>query len=307
MAQYVYEDQSQQVFSKPEWVATEGRGSINHNNVLYYFMHSPFFEPGCRNAEVFDDRRDMDKWIRIIGTYKSFHEEMAKKPGVEYILLHDPEDANTMVDTASGIPERSSLYIIRKQRRHNAHSISPMAYYWCMGIRIFQAPCAANVLTPRILDLSTALNKSFEKIAQLSVFSATYGHTWEKPGQKSGKKTTAELGQQSKDTTPAPTQNNGATEGLGLTIASAAKDEEGDSRTLAQALRLTNQYRKEYADEVTLVGEPGNFRFSKDRGQAGLTATGQPRDGSRAATPLQSRAASVAMARQASASSKGGR
>lgn len=275
-------------------------------------MFSPFFEPGCRNAVVFDDRRDMDAWIRIISTYQSFQAELKKKPGVEYVLHNDPEDANIMVEGPNGTPERSSLYIIRKQRRHDENSVTPMAYYWCMGIRIFQAPCAANVLTPRILDLSTALNKSFEKMAQLSVFSAAYGHTWEKVGQKSGKKAVADAaGQLSKDTTPAPTQEGpttAASDRAGPTAqtASSNQDEDGDSRTLAQALRLTNQYRGEYADEVTLVGEPGNFRFSKDSTQSAtgsLAPASAHKDRSRAATPLASRSTSVAMARQASGSS----
>lgn len=279
--------------------------------VLFYFMYSPFFEPGCRNAEVFDDRRDMDRWIRIISTYQSFQAELKRKPGVEYVLWNDPEDANVMVDGPNGTPERSSLYIIRKQRRHDEHSVAPMAYYWCMGIRIFQAPCAANVLTPRILDLSTALHKSFEKMAQLSVFSAPYGHTWEKPGQKTGKKDDAaaaaaaavDVGRMSKDNSPAPTQETAsekagstaqAVSGPATTTATTATttQDEGDSRTLAQALRLTNLYRSEYADEVTLVGEPGNFRFTKDRMLSGTTTTtslgppSQQRDLSRAATPL---------------------
>lgn len=34
MTDYIYQDQSQQVYSKPEWVATEGRGQIHHNNGL---------------------------------------------------------------------------------------------------------------------------------------------------------------------------------------------------------------------------------------------------------------------------------
>ena len=306
MADYVYEDLSQQVYSKPEWVATEGRGTIHHNNVLFYFMFSPFFEPGCRNAVVFDDRRDVDAWMRIISTYQSFQAELKKKPGVEYVLANDPEDANIMVEGPNGTPERSSLYIIRKQRRHDENSVTPMAYYWCMGIRIFQAPCAANVLTPRILDLSTALNKSFEKMAQLSVFSAAYGHTWEKVGQKSGKKVGADMGRLSKETTPAPTREDTASDRAGPTgPTTASQDEDGDSRTLAQALRLTSQYRGEYADEMTLVGEPGNFRFTKDKIQPATGSQAPPTQGSdrsRVATPLASRATSVAAARQASVS-----
>lgn len=253
-------------------------------------MFSPFFEPGCRNSDVFDDRRDMDRWIRIVATYQTFQAELKRKPGVEYVLWSDPEDANIMVDGPDGTPQRSSLYIIRKQRRHSENSVTPMAYYWCMGIRIFQAPCAANVLSPRILDFSTALNKSFEKMSQLSVFSTASGHTWEKPGQKSGKKATADVGRLSKETTPTAIQESAGNDKVGVAPQPSQMEEGGDSRTLAQALRLANLYRDEYADEMTLVGEPGNFRFLKDKTQptmAALVPPSQRREVSRAATPLQ--------------------
>lgn len=252
-------------------------------------MYSPFFEPGSRNSEVFDDRRDMDRWIRIVSTYQSFQAELRRKPGVEYVLSSDPEDANIMVDGPNGTPERSSLYIIRKQRRHDQNTVTPMAYYWCMGIRIFQAPCAANVLTSRILDLSAALNKSFEKMSQLSVFSTTYGRTWEKPGQKTGRKGAGELGRSSKESTPAATQDTAGSDRTGLPPQSSATEDEGDSRTLAQALQLASKYANEYADETKLVGEPGNFRLSKDRLQpatASLGTAAQRRDVSRGVTPL---------------------
>ena len=257
--------------------------------VLFYFMYSPFFEPGSRNSEVFDDRRDMDRWIRVVSTYQSFQAELKKKPGVEYVLWSDPEDQNIMVEGPNGTPERSSLYIIRKQRRHDEKSVTPMAYYWCMGIKIFQAPCAANVITARILDLSAALNKSFEKMSQLSVFSTSYGRTWEKPGQKTNKKGAAELGRLSKEGTPVPTQDTAASDRSGLPPQMANGDDEGDARTLAQALQLTTRFANEYADETKLVGDPGNFRFNKDRLQpatASLASASQRRDVSRGVTPL---------------------
>lgn len=71
--------------------------------------------------------------------------------------------------------------------------------------------------------------------------------------------------------------------------------EETDSggRTLFDALRMTLQFGKEYMDEIPLVGEPGNFRFSKQKDPAagqtkGLIAS------SNIGTPGQSRAASAA-------------
>ena len=76
----------------------------------------------------------------------------------------------------------------------------------------------------------------------------------------------------------------------------AQKDAE--SQTLLQALQMTMRYGKEYSDEVPLVGEPGNFRFSKKNEQtlkpsAGAAVASSQASGSRAGTPAYSRAASV--------------
>jgi mediator of RNA polymerase II transcription subunit 6 len=266
-------------------------------------MFSPFYDHASRNQEVWTNYQDPDQWMKNVSTYIAFHAEMAKRPGVEFVLHRDPEDDNTMIDGEDGKPTRSSLYIIRKQRRHNdLTTITPIAYYYCLGIRIFQAPAAANVLTPRILDLTTALQKIFERTAQLSVFSSDYGHSWVKPGQTVSKKSTstADTAQQSREGSPAPTQDTTGSDRLASMTGPLAtkQDEDQDTRTLAQAMRLMSQHRNEYADEMTLVGEPGSFRFTK----AGVPPanSSQQQEDARGGTPLHSRQPSVVVGRQTS-------
>lgn len=75
------------------------------------------------------------------------------------------------------------------------------------------------------------------------------------------------------------------------TSAQPQEDSVTGVRTVWDALRMTLQYGKEYADDISLVGEPGNFRFSKNK----EATTGQvkgPASGT-AATPTSSRAQSV--------------
>ncbi len=55
---------------------------------------------------------------------------------------------------------------------------------------------------------------------------------------------------------------------------------------------MTLQYGKEYADNISLVGEPGNFRFSKNKEAAASQAKGQLQPLG-TATPNQSRAVSM--------------
>lgn len=78
------------------------------------------------------------------------------------------------------------------------------------------------------------------------------------------------------------------------TGASTQAQENPDSgvRTVWDALRMTLQYGKEYADEISLVGEPGHFRFSKSKDATSSQSKGGP-NVSDSATPGASRAPSV--------------
>merc|ERR1712137_1534765 len=75
-------------------------------------------------------------------------------------------------------------------------------------------------------------------------------------------------------------------------------DGDTGARTVWDALRMTLQYGKEYSDDISLAGEPGNFRFSKNKEAATVQIKG-PTNGS-IATPSQSRAQSVAPASSSS-------
>ena len=76
------------------------------------------------------------------------------------------------------------------------------------------------------------------------------------------------------------------------TPAQPQADGDTGARTVWDALRMTLQYGKEYADDISLAGEPGNFRFSKNK----EAATGQIKGHTNGsiATPSQSRAQSMA-------------
>ena len=80
------------------------------------------------------------------------------------------------------------------------------------------------------------------------------------------------------------------------TSSQAHEETAGDARTAWEALRMTVNYGKEYSEDTPLVGEPGSFRFSKNKDTA-VTASqtkGQSHmSSSPTGTPGHSRAGSV--------------
>lgn len=126
----------------------------------------------------------------------------------------------------------------------------------------------------------------------MSYFDVSHGHTYHKPVHKFTSHSLNGASQQSKETTPLP-GNQASTGGKPASNGIRPHGEnESDGRTLWDALRMTLQHGKEYTDDVSLVGEPGNFRFSRHREAAASQSKSQPQ-GPSTGTPIQSRAASV--------------
>lgn len=115
------------------------------------------------------------------------------------------------------------------------------------------------------------MNDVFSTAAKLPVFTASHGHTYHKPLQKSIPSSGTAL-QQSKENTPMPEARPPTAErGVPSTDKKAAP-KDSSARTLYDALQMTMRYGKEYMDDMPLMGEPGNFRFTKQKDPA-TTAT----------------------------------
>lgn len=105
----------------------------------------------------------------------------------------------------------------------------------------------------------------------LAFFSPSRGHSYSPPVRKLGKPARTGLSQRSKESSLAPgSQNPNASQ-------SSSADGRGtvidDAQTLLEAMRMTMKYGREYMDELPLVGEPGNFRVSKQREALGAPST----------------------------------
>lgn len=298
-ANEVYEDQSTIVFADSNWVQAQQPPYIHRNNVLFYFMASPFFNAASRNQEVFmTPQPSFEAHTAIVGQVSTFQREMAKRPGLEFVLAHDPEESNTMIDPPPGQGEakvRSSLFVIRKQRRlADLRTTVPLGWYFVVGIKVFQAPSVGNVLNARVLAMASGLGKVLEKVEG---FGVEKGKNAAAAGDSKVGSPVADVEEMVLDGGEGDVAMLDVGQGK-LQKGEEVDNEENDSRTLQQALRLTVQYGKDFADETPLVGEPGNFRLSKTRDQstAGLAAPSMQLGSSRAGTPAQTRLASASVA-----------
>ncbi|KIW97365.1 uncharacterized protein Z519_02757 [Cladophialophora bantiana CBS 173.52] len=289
------DDLTEKAHFDPNWIAWNG-GTLHSNNVLFYFATSPFFDHVSGNQSLFTQWAGTPNQNDILGTRAKFEANLRHQRGIQYVVEHDPLEEQVVFDGPNG-PEKSNVWVIRKQNRENERddSITVLGYYYIVNNVIYQAPSVASVLNYRLLNTVSALNKVFLAPADLSFFSVSHGHTYHKPVQQTTAQSILGSSQQGNEALPIPGPQPSTMEKAVGT--SEAQDEtHGESRTAWDALRMTLQYGKEYVDDMPLEGEPGNFRFSKSKdasSMAGQTkAQGQT---SPTGTPGQSRAASVVL------------
>ncbi|OQV05116.1 hypothetical protein CLAIMM_09908 [Cladophialophora immunda] len=288
------DDLTEKAHFDPNWIAWNG-GTLHSNNVLFYFATSPFFDHVSGNQSLFTQWAGTPNQNDILGTRAKFEANLRHQRGIQYVVEHDPLEEQVVFDGPNG-PEKSNVWVIRKQNRESGRDdgITVLGYYYIVNNVIYQAPSVASVLNYRLLNTVSALNKVFTAPADLCLFSVSHGHTYHKPIQPSGTQSTLGASQQPNEPPPPTPGPQPSTTEKAASTSQSQDESDGGARTAWDALRMTMQYGKEYVDDMPLVGEPGNFRFSKSKDAS--TTTGQAKaqgQTSPTGTPGQSRAASV--------------
>ncbi|KIX09889.1 uncharacterized protein Z518_00970 [Rhinocladiella mackenziei CBS 650.93] len=286
------DDLTEKAHFDPNWIAWNG-GFLHSNNVLFYFATSPFFDHVSGNQSLFTQWAGTPNQNEILGTRAKFEANLRHQRGIQYVVEHDPLEEKVMFDGPNG-PEKSNVWVIRKQNRESESDsgVTILGYYYIVNDVIFQAPPVASIFKYRMLNTVSALHQIFSAPSDLSFFSASHGHTYHKPVQKSTTRALSGLSQQSQEGTPLPDTQASSTEKNPAGSVQPHEDTDNSTRTAWDALRMTLQYGMEYVDDMPLVGEPGSFRFSKSKD----ASSGQAKDQlppSSAATPGQSRATSA--------------
>nr|CAG4648898.1 EOG090X0E0D [Polyphemus pediculus] len=125
---------------------------LNNQNVMDYFMErsNPFYDRTCNNEIVKMQRLNVD--------------QLSNLTGIEYILLHVQEPI---------------LYVIRKQHRHSAGQVTPLAVYYIIAGIIYQAPDLGSVINSRTLTTINHLQGAFDEARQYSRYHPSKGYWWE--------------------------------------------------------------------------------------------------------------------------------
>jgi len=125
---------------------------LNPTNVMDYFMErsNPFYDRMCNNEIVKMQRLGI--------------EHLSNMTGIEYMLLHVQEPI---------------LYVIRKQHRHSATAVTPLADYYIIAGTVYQAPDIGSVINSRTLTTVNHLQGAFDEARQFSRYHPSKGYWWE--------------------------------------------------------------------------------------------------------------------------------
>lgn len=133
---------------------------LNPTNVLDYFSDksNSFYDRSCNNEIIKMQRQSMDQLKNMVGT--------------EYILLHVKEPI---------------LYVVRKQHRHSPEETTPLADYYIIAGRVYQAPDLASVFNSRILNTVHHLQQAFDDANSFARYHPGKGYSWDFSSSKLGK------------------------------------------------------------------------------------------------------------------------
>ncbi|KAL6256411.1 mediator of RNA polymerase II transcription subunit 6 [Pogonomyrmex barbatus] len=126
--------------------------TLNPSNIMDYFSErsNPFYDRTCNNE--------------IIKMQQSNPELLTNLTGLEYILLHVQEPI---------------LYVIRKQHRHSATVVSPIADYYIIAGVVYQAPDLGSVVSSRLLSTVHHLQSAFDEASACSRYHPSKGYSWD--------------------------------------------------------------------------------------------------------------------------------
>nr|CAG4649703.1 EOG090X0E0D [Scapholeberis mucronata]SVE93893.1 EOG090X0E0D [Scapholeberis mucronata] len=125
---------------------------LNPTNVMDYFQSTtnPFYDRTCNNEIVKMQRLNM--------------EHLNNLTGLEYMLLHVQEPI---------------LYVIRKQHRHSATVVTPLADFYIIAGVVYQAPDLGSVINSRISTTVNHLQGAFDEARNYSRYHPSKGYWWE--------------------------------------------------------------------------------------------------------------------------------
>lgn len=132
------------------WQAEAWMPILNPGNVLEYFAESIFYDRQCNNEIIHMQRANPDQLLGMVGT--------------EYVLL---------------IAQEPILYVIRKQHRASPTQVIPLAHYYVIAGKVYQAPDLGSVINARLVNSANFLQKAFTEVHSYAKYQSSKGYYWE--------------------------------------------------------------------------------------------------------------------------------
>ncbi|KAF2129017.1 hypothetical protein P153DRAFT_367301 [Dothidotthia symphoricarpi CBS 119687] len=269
----------EQEFDLPYTLLGLPGGDLNvHNNQLWYFSSSQFFEPQSHNVALLNQYREAPNGQEILNDRHLFHEHLSRQAhGTQFVVAGEPQ------------ADAQPWLIQRHNKTHNAVTEQPETLvegnWYTQGTKVLMAPSLGDVLKARLLTIATRVQQMADLANGLDHWSPATGHTYMPPSAAEAAKPAAQS--RAGSPTLGPTDPDNTTSTAAAAAATTATDPAASTTLFSddlfmQSLNMTLFYGDEYADENPITGEPGAFVFTntgravdarnKALGQAALAA-----------------------------------
>ncbi|KAJ4320515.1 Mediator of RNA polymerase II transcription subunit 6 [Neodidymelliopsis sp. IMI 364377] len=231
------------------------------NNVIFYHMNSPFFEPQSNNTAIYSTAQGHPNGMQLLNDRPTYEAELRKyNAGTQFIVASEPKG------------EGQPWLIQRQQKIENRETGNPETVcegnYYTQGTRLLMAPSLLDVVQARLLTVSTRMQQMAELSKNMSHWSPATGHTYMPPSYEPTKATTttSRVGSPTlAPTDPDASASQSQPKDAAATIDPAASTTQFSDDLFMHSLNLTHAYGDEYMDENPLLGEPGAFVFTNSK------------------------------------------
>ncbi|KAF2031621.1 hypothetical protein EK21DRAFT_62631 [Setomelanomma holmii] len=229
----------------------EPGGIDAHNNLMWYFFQSQFYEAQSNNTAILNVHRSDPATYHVINDRKAFTEKLHSiGSGLQFVVASEPQ--------GEGQP-----WLLQRQNivRRADDTVDKFVEgnWYNQGTLMRQAPSMLDLLT-----ISTRLQQVAEISQNMAHWSPATGYSYMPPSYEAPK--AAPVGSRVGSPTLAPTELE-QSQGAATVQAADVEDvmTEFSDALFMQSLALTNRFGDEYMDENPLKGEPGAFVFTNTR------------------------------------------
>ena len=192
--------------------------------------------------------------VRFVATREAFEAHLKTMSGLEFMVSQEPAETGPGMGTG--------VWVIRKQTRRKRpgqeDEITVHSTYFVMGESIYMAPSLFDVISSRMLNVFTNLDKFVSAANSLPNFTPLLGHTYFPPVSSQKKLADSQgAAQSSRAGTPLPDSQASQ-----KAATAASSSSYLDDRLLEESFNLSMRYGDAYMDENPITGQPGAFNLT---------------------------------------------